>query len=654
MTEPLRERLRYGTQLHNFVVEAIRRRKNFSLDKMGERYAAWRKAEEGYLSYMPAKEIDKKRDTLRGQGSPQFTTVYIPYDYAILQSAHTYVTSVFLSRNPILQYMGTQGASQSAELAVEAMMNYQVTGGRMLPPLYCWLMDGLKYGVGINQGYWDTQKVIVTRELEVPETFMGVPLETTKKEIRRVALPGYQGNKIINIRPFDFVPDPRVPLWKLQEGEFSGNFTSLGWNTIAKAAAEGKYFNVDVLRSMRNSRVSPERSFGSPQTNQPFNAGENMWMDAMDMGSTEILEMYVELIPRDWGLDTTSYPEKWVFVVAADQVIIHAQPMGLFHNKFPYNVIEMEIDAYSMFKRGMFELAAPLQNVINWLYNTHFYNTRKALNDMFVVDPSMIVMKDIMDPNPGKLIRLKEEMYGRDVRSAISQLPVLNYTQAHLQDSQLIASLLQRVTGVNDNIMGMLSAGGRKTATEVRTSSTFGVNRLKTVSEWFSSGGWSDMAITMLQNTQQLMETQKKVRLAGDTWQIPGASQYLNVSPEDIQGFYDFIPVDGTLPIDRFALVNMWTQLLGQMATAPQVMQQYDLGKIFGYVAQLGGLKNIQQFKVQVASPEMLQQQTQAGNVVPIGQGSANAGRTPTQRPTSIGAGRVPIPRQVAGMGPSG
>jgi hypothetical protein len=654
MTEPLREKLRYGSPLHDFVLQMIKRRRDFSREKMQERYSAWMKAEEGFLSYMPAKDADKKREQLIESGSPQFKTVYIPYDYAVLMSAHTYVTSVFLSRNPIFQYMGTQGASQSSELATEALMNYQVTAGRMLPPLYCWLMDGLKYGVGIVHNYWDQQKTIVTRELDVPDVFMGVPLETTHKEIKRVVLPGYAGNKICNIRPFDAIPDPRVPLWKCQEGEFFGNYTSLGWNFIAKAAAEGRYFNVDVLRRMRSARTQSERNFGSPQTNRPFTAGEEMWLEAEDMSSTEIIEMYVELIPRDWGLDETSYPEKWVFVVAADSVILHAQPAGLFHNKFPYGVIEMEVDAYSMFKRGMFEIVQPLQNVVNWLYNTHFYNTRKALNDMFVVDPSMVVMKDLKDPGAGKIIRLKEEMYGRDVRQAISQLPVSNYTQAHLQDSQLIASLIQRVSGVNDNIMGMLSAGGRKTATEVRTSSTFGVNRLKTVSEWFSGTGWSDLAIMMLQNSQQLMETQMKLRIAGDAWTAPGASQYLNVSPADIQGFYDYLPVDGTLPIDRFAQVNMWTQLLGQMASSPQVLQQYDLGKIFGYVAQLGGIKNIQQFKIQVADPGMLGQQAQMGNVVPIGAANAQPGRNRAQGPATLEPGRPPVPRQVAGMGPSG
>lgn len=653
MDKAIAERMRFGSQLHNFVLAALQRRRDFSQEKMRTRYETWRKADESFLSFIPEKDVDARRKDLRNKGEPQFTTVYIPYDYAVLMSAHTYWTSVFLSRSPVFQYQGTQGASQSSEQAIEALINYQFSTGKILPPFYVWLLDVGKYGVGIINGYWEQEKQIVTREIEVPEVFMDVETGVMKKEIRRVELPGYAGNKMFNVRPYDFLPDPRVPMNRLQEGEFCGRLTEIGWNTLAKASANGKYFNVDVVRQQRNNKTT-QREWGSQASNRPFTTGEELYLASMDMGFHEIMEMEVELIPRDWGLDSTSYPEKWIFAVANDSVVIAAQPKGLFHNKFSYDVLELEPDAYSMFKRGMLDLARPMNEVINWLYNTHFYNTRKALNDMFVADPSMIVMKDLLDPRPGKIIRLKEEMYGQDVRKAISQLPVTNYTQAHLQDSQLIASLLQRVTGVNDNIMGMLAAGGRKTATEVRTSSTFGINRLKTMAEYMSATGIGDFAMKMLQNSQQLYSSQMKLRIAGEAWNTPGADKYMQVTPDMISGFYDYLPVDGTLPMDRFAQVNMWSQLLQQMAQSPQVMMQYDLGKIFGYVAQLGGIKNVSQFKIETAEMANLQSQAAAGNVVPLGGPSANRGST---RRNATGAGRTggpPLPRQVAGMGPSG
>lgn len=647
------DELRFGTEMHRRILEAILARRNFSQDKMRERHAAWKKSEEAYIAYMPEKEADAKRRNLREAGEPQFTTLKVPFDYAVLMSAHTYWTSVFLSRNPVLQYQGRQGEGEDATLAVEAMMDYQMQVGRMLPQFYIWLLDAGKYGLGVVGSYWDREKIVVNREAEVPDVFLGVDLGTTRTEMQRMVMDGYIGNRLYNVRPWDAFPDPRVTIQNLQEGEFFGRYTQVGWNKIAKGAANGQYFNVGFLRNMR-AREAAFREHGSPHVSWPVRAGEAyQYADVMNMHDVDLLEMYVELMPREWGLGDSSYPEKWVFVVAADQVIIAAQPMGDYHNKFPFYALEYEPDGHAMFKRSLLEIVGPMTDVMTWLINTHFYNTRKALNDMFVVDPTKVVLKDLKDPAPGKIIRLKEEMYGQDVRSAIYQFPVNDVTQQHVADTQIMSQMIQRVSGVNDQVMGLMNQGGRKTAAEIRTSSSFGINRLKTVSEWYSVTGVADLATTMLQMTQQHYDKRMKLRRAGDFFLHPGAQNFLNVSPADIQGFFDFVPVDGTLPVDRFAQVNMWGTLMQQFGQLPGVMQQFDLGRIFAWVAQLGGLKNIHRFKVDIQDPMQLAQQAQAGNVIPIERASGqrqgnNAGGNPR------GEGEPPTPAQIPAVGTTG
>lgn len=647
----LREDLRFGTERHRFILEAVRRRKDFSLDMMRRRHEKWRRDDEAFLAFMPEKETDRKRRKLREiGGEPQFTTLKIPFDYAVLMSAHTYWTSVFLGRNPVLQYTGRTGQAMNSVLAIEALMDYQVTVGRLLPQIYIWLLDVGKYGVGIQGSFWDRERTVVNRQVDIPQTFLGIDLGDSRSEMQRLVVEGYQGNRTYNVRPYDFLPDPRVTFLRLQEGEFCGRFSQVGWNFIAKGAAAGRYFNVDVLRKHRANVIS-EREQGSEQITRPFQPGDHQFLEHMDMNNVELIEMYIELIPRDWGLGDSSFPEKWVFVVANDDIVIAAQPLGDYHNKFPFYVLEYEPDGYNMFKRSMLEVVGPMTDVITWLINTHFYNTRKSLNDMFVVDPTKVVIKDVEDPRPGKIIRLKEEMYGQDVRTAITQFPVQNVTQNHLQDTQVLSSLIQRVSGVNDNIMGLLNTGGRKTATEVRTSSTFGINRLKTNAEWYSATGFSDMATTLLQMTQQHYSGQMKLRLAGDLFNAPGAQNFIEIAPNDIQGFYDYSAVDGTLPVDRFAQVNMWTNLLQQMSQSPEVLQAFDLSKIFAWIAQLGGLKNINQFRIQVEDPDSLQQQAQAGNVIPLRSGNDTGRRAGNQPRTD---GDTEVPSQIAGVGPSG
>lgn len=114
---------------------------------------------------------------------------------------------------------------------------------------------------------------------------------------------------------------------------------------------------------------------------------------------------------------------------------------------------------------------------------------------------------------------------------------------------------------------------------------------------------------------------------------------FVDVKPDAIQGAYNFVPVDGTLPVDRLAMANLWKDLMLQMRSVPGLILQYDLGRIFGYVASLAGIRNLSQFKIQVGSPQSLMQQADAGNIVPI-KGNATAG---------VGTGTMGGPPQMPG-----
>jgi hypothetical protein len=179
--------------------------------------------------------------------------------------------------------------------------------------------------------------------------------------------------------------------------------------------------------------------------------------------------------------------------------------------------------------------------------------------------------------------------------------------------------MIQRVSGVTDNIMGMVNAGGRKSATEVRTSSNFGMSRLKTTAEWWSAGDWSLLAQVMLQNTQQYYEDDKKFKIVGDLMDQRQGS-FMPVTPDLIQGFYDFVPVDGTMPVDRFAQANLWKEILLGLRQMPAIGQRYDVPEMFAWMAQLAGLKNIKRFRINVVPDQTLTTGAERGNVVPATQ----------------------------------
>lgn len=649
MNPRIAELLKFGTAAHQKLSDTLRARLRMSEQKMKDRYTRMGKNEELFQAYIPERDVDALRRQNREQnGVPEYRTIELPYSYASAMTMHTYYTSVFCARSPVLQLSARHGEPENKRLALEALLAYQMQVGMAMVPLFVWLLDPAKYGFGVVGHYWDKEMTRVRQTVQEPMTFMGLQIPGKMKTVDKIEdVVGYEGNRTYNVRAQDFFPDPRVALVHFQKGEFCGRYLELSWSEIYSGARaqQGyqRYFNYDALKKLRskgdkdNQISSPSRDSGGRSTTLPDTNGLEDGYD-VPVGFIKGHEIYLKLIPRDWKLGEGDREEIWVFDVAANGCIFGAMPLGELHGKFPFDILLDEVDGYTVFPQGTLDRVKPMADVLNWLINTHFYNVRATLNNSFVVDPSMVVMKDVENPEPGKILRLKPAAYGKDVRTALTQLQTMDVTRTHIGDVSLVQQMIERITGANDSMMGMQEAGGRKTATEIRTSTSFGVNRLKTQCEWFSITGFAPYAQKLLQRTQQRYTAEKQYRIVGDLAAF--SPQFMNVSPADISGFYDYETVDGTLPVDRFAQANLWQMIMQQMVNYPQIMATYDMAKIFAWVANLAGIKNLAQFRL--VPDQQLLAQAQAGNVVPI---SAAGSATNAN---------LNEPRQIPGMGATG
>jgi len=618
------------SDLHKQIVQGIRARVKAAKTSAGRsRFEEkWNEAERRSQAYLPERAADAIRRANRTNGKPEYTTIQIPYSYAVMLASHTYWTTVFLSRNPVIQMQGLHGEGENQVQAIEALLNYQTNVGGHIVPYHTWLYDVGKYGHSILGAYWDVEMNYVSEITEqAPRSFGGMEFGKGKKVRTTRLVPGYEGNRVFNIRPLDFFHDPRVTVANIQKGEFCGYWTQVSATKLLAGEEAGTHINVKAaLAKTKGKRGSQE--IGSEVVDLPDegNFGTHHLKDGTAIDSIACYEFYIDLVPKQWRLGETMQAEKWVFLVDADcETVLSARPLGAFHNMFPFAALEMEPEGYSMYNRGIPEVTTGIQDTVDWLINSHFYNVRKTLNNEFVVDPSRVQMRDLMNPLPGGLIRLKPAAFGSDTKTAVTQLATADVTRGHLSDLSLMLSLGERVTGVNDSIMGVANPSSRRSATEVRSSNTFSVNRLKTTSEYFSALGFTPLSSMMMKNSQQYYDSEKKMRLAGNAANLAG-EKFINVTPKVIAGSYDFVPVDGTLPVDRLAQANLWRTLLGEMRQIPPLMAQYDIGKIFGYVAQLTGLKNIDQFKIEIVPDGLAQMQAQEGNIIPLGGGGAAPG----------------------------
>ena len=662
--QPQIKEIKFSSPEHARILEAVRQRRKMSFDGMSTRYSAWSDMEERFRAYIKPTEGDTKREQLKKEGKTQYVTLVVPYDYAILLTLHTYISSVFLARNPIFQYDARHDETSAQVDAVEAVINYQQTVGEWLVPLYVWLMDGPKYGLGIIGSDWCEESVVTTESSREPISYFGIPTGRTRDVRRTIRIPGYSGHRLFNVRPQDWFPDPRVSIARFQEGEFCGRRVNVGWNTILKRQQAGLYYNIEEMKNNMVAKDSSYRDRGSSQLTLPdemetfytspgVGRGDEKGKDIKN--NIDLFELEVELVPKAWKLGDSDAPEKWAITVGNEAVILSAQPLGLYHDKFTYDVIEHEIEGYALAKRSLLEVLAPLNDTLSWLFNSHMHNVRKAMNDMLVVDPSGVTMKDITDPDAGRLIRLKPEAYGKDARAFVHQLQVVDVTQNHLRDSQLVMEMMQRIVGVMENAMGQQNRGGRQTATESRITSNFSVNRMKTNTEYYSAMGFSPLSMKLLQTTQQKYKGEKVFRIAGD---LLNGKKPIRVTPEDIVGAYDFIPVDGTLPVDRYAQAQVWKEIFSIVASGRVPMPGLDLMGILKHIAFLSGTKDFSQFQVQVQDPGAVSNQVRAGNLValPGGKGGGGQGADPGAAGGAATGATVQIPQSGAtpGVGRAG
>lgn len=632
--------VKHGGELSARILASTRSKVRASARVLqSSRVTKWRQNEEKFIGYIPEKDVDRLRRQKREGGTPDYTTIQLPYTYAVAMAAHSFFCSVYLSKHPIFQFMGNTGEGEQQVLAVEALHNYQVLNARMRANLYVYFQDAPKYGEAWIMPYWREERVRVSSIEEVEDSFLGViSLGKKKKRVTREIL-GYQGNSLLNVHPSKIYTDPRFSRNRFQEGEFVAIETTLSRNQLLAGAETGQYININRIGKRGTAGLdASETVFEQSNAEDLQIPNVDEYTSHEDKHASDVhrvYEVYVDLIPSSWNLGKSSLPEKWVFTVDQDfTVVLECRPLGNYHNKFPLAMIELEPEAYNNFSRGVPEIFSPIQNTLDWLVNSHFWNVRQVLNNQWVLDPSRIQERDLTQNTPGKAIRLKPAAYGSDVRTALNQLPVQDVTRTHLNDMAMMYDMGERL-GISDQVMGMAAPSSRRTAQEIRGDQTFGISRLKTMAEYFSATGFSDLGTMLLKNSQQFYNGTMKLRIAGEAASLAGET-FINVTPEEIVGQYSLEPVDGTLPVDRFAQANLWRTIITEMAAVPQVVQEYDLGKIFGYVAQLSGIKNLNRFKIQIVGDDAIATAAQAGNSIP-----------------TTGGTNILEPGQVQGMGPT-
>jgi len=627
-----------GSQQHAFVLDYLLKRLKWSEQKMAQFYPRWQANEMRVQGFVTLPQYDAILKEMRETGRVKAPDeIVVPYSWATMQTIITYLLHTFGGRKPIFQVGAYRGEQVQRAKNMETILQYNADYERYIYHLYKYFSNGEAYGVAVQRQTWnrvERNKTIV----RAPDAQMAQLMAMMGRNADPIRTNGkvvcFEGNSISVINPFMFFPDPRVPMVDVADkGEFVFWRDYQGRHLLLRAEAAGQLKWVKYAADKTATHpwgatyggdsFAGIRALGDPLTG----GGTREWAVApniqVDQGS-------VEIIPSELGLGSGTEPEKWLFTILNQSQIVQAEPLALNHGQHPVSVSEPNAFGHSFGQLATTDLLAPMQDLMSWLVNSHMYNVRASLNNLLVVDPQRVEIDDILDPLPGGIIRLKSTPWApADARTAVQQLPVQDITRANLSDFQLVTRMGNDLTGASDNLRGIQDSGGRKTATEVRTSFEAGGSRLAARAMMYSAMGLTQGAHQWTSNYQQFMTGDFEARILGQN----GVMNSIRISPQDIEGDFFFPIHDGTLPLDKVASLDIWKEIWMAVAQDPsgQMQQVYDPIAIFRFMAQLGGAQNLDDFQrnpmngappqqpqITAMNPAGIEQQVGAGNLVPL------------------------------------
>lgn len=604
------EKLRPDSDLHTQVMGKLEAMFKFSANAMSSNTHRWNWMEHKIQAYLSLPDYKTAMDTLKNNTGqpPEPVKVIVPYSYATIHAAATFLASVLLGRRPIFPLMAVSGTTADKARYMEQAVQANIEMSKGYEVLWQFIWDSLVYGFGVARIGWTER--------------YGKSLRLVGGRREIVEGLKYAGNVLTAVDPYNYFPDPRVPMHHVSEkGDFNFWQTSQSKMILKDMQKDGllKWVDEACDKYKSNNNAGELPAVADSQRRARIGANNGLWTPTAHdvIGFIPVREGTVRLVPKDWKLGDGDRSELWKFMWTHRGQIMQAEPLGMMHERHNVSVIEPTSFGHEFGSLSMADMISPFQDIISWLVNSRIENVRTTINNQFIVDPGRIEMQDLRAPAVGRAIRLKQTAFGTPVQDAIRQLQVMDVTMGHFNDLNVMRTLADTVTGINDNMRGVQTQGGRRSATEARMSMQAGASRLSQMAVRISSQGFNEIAEQMINNIQQFMPNEMWVQVTGDDGQMQSSL----LTPDMIVGSFNYQISDGSLPYDKMALVEVWQQILFGIAKDPELRQRYDLGRIFEHVAILGGAKNISSFAKQqpaIPGPEMMGDPAAAG-AVPIG-----------------------------------
>ena len=608
------------------MLEDTRALVSISRRKMTEYYPQWDKNDDVYRSI---RQRDKTDILAFERNEPE--KMVVPISYAQIQTFVAFCFLLYYQKDRFFELTGFTKEDDKPAKVGESLLARDLSKNVFEAKLVQFLLDIARFGLGVMKCSWSVEKQMVRKEVKVeaPSLF-SVKLGSTKVQEQIEWATAYEGNRIINVSPYRFFPDVRLPLTRFQEGEFCASEDIYSMSQLKMWEHEGVVAGVDHIKPLGKD-IAMDRGYRWDTGLDPGGAltqGAGVKGDGQTKKTVIITECQRTIIPKQYEVDgeplgEEDYPIKYLIWIANDNRIVKCEPMNYLHNEFTYSVGQFVYDNNVLVSAGLSDVIDQLQSVISWFINSRITNVRKVISDKLIVNTAMVNMSDLQNRRP--VIRLTGAATG-DIDRYIKQLQLQDVTIQHIADVKSLHDILKMVTGINDSLLGEVRPG-RRSATENRNTTTGSASRLKTIASVLFRSALEPLGRQMLSNLRDGLDEKTYVKALQSKAQA--TPEFIKVNKEDLAGHYDFEVFDGTLPSDRYHIAQAIDELLQGLLGNPQaaVYLGMDPKKLLMESLQLRGVRNPERFTLdQQPNPNVIEPNGQpAGQPGGPAEGSAGA-----------------------------
>ena len=588
--------------------------------------------------YRGERKVDVKDIKARARGEPE--KMIIPLSFSQVETFTSFGYATFNQRDTFYSLIASgQEDEQPAKMA-EALLEQNLIYNRFkATKLNQLLTDAAKYGLCITKESWVKDEVPSVDQ--VPDTTAAATVRTDMaapaqpKMMTQVTYnTKYMGNKIVNVSPYRFFPDCRLPLTRWSEGEFAADEVEESKPKIKELETKyGLVAGSDYVAKLETVAFDNRRLtfFNKPTATTSQNPAQN---DAYYL----LTEIQIKLNPSTTMIDNgvainkdVDCEQTYLVWILNDDRIVRISEAGYDHEEFGYNVAQFFDDQGRFVNLGLCEVLSALQDTATWFLNSHITSVRKTIFNQLVVDPAGIEIDDIVKRSP--VIRMKTGRGNSGVDTWIKQLQTTDTTQNHIADVNSLQGLAQNASGINENLLGQFSPG-RRSAKEASNVANYAAARLIKILACIWESSLAPMGKKMLSNLRQGLDEPSLVRVYGTVNtqrdmssanalfqnippapppQVPGQPQAAPmyqmqpVTKADIVGSYDFNVFNGTLPSQRQAMAQVLLEYLQTAMKDPRItmVTQLDPQLMLYEAFELLGIRNVQRFQL---TPQRLQQ----------------------------------------------